>query len=386
MGFVQEDRFFRDQRIVAATQQDASLQSPKIQKHLSPSHSSPCSIDILEGLTPPSNKEFAFTSHRIGSGSYNSLEKHPVRTVKGGIVGVVDRVNAGMIHRDAKHLEAARQKLHTLGPREIIVRLRHAADLFLDGELVVGGETMSADRYCQVQSMVTGSPVTHCLRNMHKIATVMRSLDVLLGNHLAYWRHDVGLQGLLSGMECQVRALGAQLPSNSPGVHQLWIPFLPFVPVVLKPGVGDPFSPDRIRSACIAAGLPEESISLYYSSGPEVGQTIRDTCGHFMMFGSADAIRPYRTDSRADVHGPGYSKVVFGPDLAPDWERFLPILIEGIMHNGGRSCINTSVIIAPSPHAEAIALRLAQELSQHKPKSVGDRSASLAFYPNPLLP
>jgi hypothetical protein len=54
------------------------------------------------------------------------------------------------------------------------------------------------------------------------------------------------------------------------------------------------------------------------------------------------------------------------------------------MHNGGRSCINTSVIIAPPPHAEAIAHRLARDLLHYTPKPLGDRSASLAFYPNPL--
>lgn len=385
MGFVQFDPPLKNQRGPAASQSGQDIQHHRPYSSTGQPAPSPLSINPLEGLAPPTRDgEVTFRSYRIGKGLYRSLEHHRITSVGGDAVGLADRVNAGMIPQDARYLGGVRQQLKELGPRKIIDLLRHAADLFLEDELLVGEEVMSPKRYCQLQSMVTGSPVSHCLRNMHKIADVMRSLNILLANHLAHWRHDIGLHSLLRNGECQVKALGAQLPSNSPGVHQLWIPFLPFVPVVLKPGSGDPFSPARIRSACIAAGLPEHAISLYYSSGADVGQTIREACGHFMMFGSADAIRPYRLDPRADIHGPGYSKVVFGPDLAPNWEQFLPILIEGIMHNGGRSCINTSVIIAPPPHAEAIAHRLARDLLHYTPKPLGDRSASLAFYPNPL--
>ncbi|NIV49759.1 MAG: aldehyde dehydrogenase, partial [Gammaproteobacteria bacterium] len=50
-------------------------------------------------------------------------------------------------------------------------------------------------------------------------------------------------------------ALGAVLPSNSPGVHSLWIPSVALkVPVVLKPGSQEPWTPLRIANALLAAG------------------------------------------------------------------------------------------------------------------------------------
>jgi hypothetical protein len=298
MGFLDDS--------IAATAKRAVVQTgPRPQPHdalrasqLSHNEPSQLSADLMQGLRVPSAPSFRISSYRLGRGRYQSLESQDVSNIVGQQVGLVDRVNAGMIVSDARKLEAVSAQIRKLGPQRIVSILEEAATVFLEGELEVGGEKMSAARYCEVQSMVTGSPVTHCARNMHKIAYVMRNLRTLLSNHLTHWRHDLGLAGLFSTLECRAKSLGAQLPSNSPGVHQLWIPFLPFVPVMLKPGSGDPFSPARIRSACVAAGLPEESISLYYSSGPEAGRVLRDVCGHFMMFGSAHAIRPYRSACR----------------------------------------------------------------------------------------
>ena len=46
------------------------------------------------------------------------------------------------------------------------------------------------------------------------------------------------------------RIFGAVLPSNSPGVHALWIPaFVLKAPIVLKPGREEPWTPLRVIEA-----------------------------------------------------------------------------------------------------------------------------------------
>ena len=35
-----------------------------------------------------------------------------------------------------------------------------------------------------------------------------------------------------------------------------------------------------------------------------------------MIFGSGASVRPWLGDSRIEIHGPGYSKVMLGPDKA----------------------------------------------------------------------
>src|SRR6185436_18855149 len=55
----------------------------------------------------------------------------------------------------------------------------------------------------------------------------------------------------------QSRALGIVLPSNSPGVHGLWIPAIALkMPLVLRPGSAEPWTPYRLIQALMKAGVP----------------------------------------------------------------------------------------------------------------------------------
>ena len=50
-----------------------------------------------------------------------------------------------------------------------------------------------------------------------------------------------------AGTQAQTPVLGAVLPSNSPGVHTLWLPAIPLqIGLVLKPG-----SQEIWRSSCL---------------------------------------------------------------------------------------------------------------------------------------
>ena len=64
--------------------------------------------------------------------------------------------------------------------------------------------------------------------------------------------------------QAQTPVLGLVLPSNSPGVHTLWLPIIPMqIGLVLKPGPQEPWTPYRMTEAFFQAGIPREAISIY---------------------------------------------------------------------------------------------------------------------------
>jgi acyl-CoA reductase-like NAD-dependent aldehyde dehydrogenase len=82
------------------------------------------------------------------------------------------------------------------------------------------------------------------------------------------------------------------------------------------------------------------------------------------------------------VHGPGYSKVVIGPDVADQWEPYIDVIAESISNNGGRSCVNASGLWV-TKHADAIAEALATKLSAVIPRAADDPDAVLAPFADP---
>ena len=82
------------------------------------------------------------------------------------------------------------------------------------------------------------------------------------------------------------------------------------------------------------------------------------------------------------VHGPGFSKVIFGDDCVDDWERHLDVIVESVAANSGRGCINASAVYA-SRHTHAIAEALAARLGPIEVKPPDDAEAKLAAFTVP---
>jgi acyl-CoA reductase-like NAD-dependent aldehyde dehydrogenase len=177
-------------------------------------------------------------------------------------------------------------------------------------------------------------------------------------------------------------SLGVVLPSNSPGVHSLWIPAIAMkIPLVLKPGSAEPWSPYRIAQAMIKAGVPPAAFGFYPADHGGAG-VILQACGRGMFFGDSATIGGYADDPRIELHGTGYSKVVIGDDCADEWEKYLDVMVASIVENGGRSCINASGVWV-TRHGPEIAQALAQRLAQIVPRDAEDEEALLAPFANP---
>ena len=161
----------------------------------------------------------------------------------------------------------------------------------------------------------------------------------------------------------EARTFGAVLPSNSPGVHSLWVPAVALkTPIILKPGREEPWTPLRIIESLAAAGVPREAFGFYPTDHGGAG-TLLQVVDRAMLFGDASTTKAWANDPRVELHGPGYSKVILGDDAADEWEKHIDLMVGSIAANGGRSCINASAVWTPK-NADKIADALGQASSR----------------------
>lgn len=324
---------------------------------------------------------------------YRSLEVQTVRDLRTGEpVAEISQANRGLIARDlAAAAGEGRRALAGLTSAELLTICARAAVLFSEGEL----EGQGPEEYVRRLSATSGLPETLCRFNMEKIRAVLAGMaDVLSGltRGLDLSALDAGWgsqDGRRVSFQAQTDALGAVLPSNSPGVHTLWLPSCALkIPVVLKPGREEPWTPLRIVHALMAAGLPREAV-FYYPADHGGAVEILLRCGRSMFFGDAATVRPFRDDPRVQIHGPGWSKVIFGEDQVAqvdDWERHLDLLVRSIADNGGRSCLNASGVWIPATGARAgrrIAEALAERLARVEALPLDHPEARLAAFTRP---
>jgi acyl-CoA reductase-like NAD-dependent aldehyde dehydrogenase len=164
-------------------------------------------------------------------------------------------------------------------------------------------------------------------------------------------------------------------------VHALWLPTLALkVALAIKPGRQDPWTPWRIVQAFLAAGAPATAFG-FYPGDHAASNEILLRCGRSLLFGDAGTVAPWRGDARIEVHGPGWSKVVFGADAAPSWRRHLDVVVTSIAENGGRSCVNASGIRTPA-HGRELAAAVAERLATIAPRALDDPEAALVPFPS----
>ena len=206
-------------------------------------------------------------------------------------------------------------------------------------------------------SATSGLPHNLCRRNMSKIYEVFTEMPTILG-------------GLTRGLDPEVldtgygeqsgspvsfypaaKSLGVVLPSNSPGVNSIWMPAVALkIPVVLKPGREEPWTPYRIIQAFIAAGCPPEAF-CFYPTSHEGSSTIMSACDRSIIFGDEHTLRSMRILQFR--HMDGWSKILIGTDQVEHWQDYL-ILSPPRWCRMGRSCINASAVVTPA-HGREIA-------------------------------
>jgi len=306
----------------------------------------------------------------------------------GAPIAQISRANGGLVQRDLRKAQQARDVLRAIPIDELIARVAAAGDLYLHATLPIGDGTQTPDEFVRAQSATTGLPERLARANMKKngfVLTEMRKILAALTRDLHFDVLTTGHgeeRGVPISYQAQSPALGLVLPSNSPGVHTLWLPVIPLqLGLVLKPGSQEPWTPYRIAEAFFAAGIPRAAISIYPGQH-DVGAAVLEGCGRSLLFGGQAAVDQHRGNPRVQVHGPGFSKILIGDDVVDRWANYLDLLVESVITNGGRGCINASGIWA-SRHTEEIASAIAERVAAIQPLPPDHPEALLAAFTVP---
>jgi len=320
---------------------------------------------------------------------YDSLEKDEVvHFSTGEPIATVSRANGGLIQRDVRKAQRARDVLREIPIQELIDRAGKAGELYMNATLPMGTGTQSPDEFARAQSASTGLPEKMCRANMKKngfvLAEMRRILESLTrGLSLEVLSNGHGEErGVPISFQVQSPVVGLVLPSNSPGVHTLWLPIIPLqIGLVLKPGPQEPWTPYRMTEAFFQAGIPREAISLY-PGGADVGAAVLDAFDRTMIFGGQATVDRYRGNPKVQAHGPGFSKILIGDDVVDRWQDFLDMMVDSVFLNSGRGCINCSGIWA-SRHTREIADAIAGRLAKIEALPPEHPDASIAAFTIP---
>ncbi|MGH9835060.1 MAG: aldehyde dehydrogenase family protein [Blastocatellia bacterium] len=321
---------------------------------------------------------------------YTSLETEDVvHFITGEKLARVSQANTGLLGRDMRQAERARQALTEIPINELIAMMKKAADLYLNATLPMGDGKQTPEDFARQQSASTGLPEQMCKANMSKNHFVLTNMDKILdaltrGLDLNILSRGYGIEsrGVTVSYQAQAPVLGLVLPSNSPGVHTLWLPVIPMqIGLLLKPGPQEPWTPYRMTAAFTEAGVPKEAIAVYPGGG-EMGAEVVRRSNRTMIFGGTATVERYRGDTRVQVHGPGFTKILLGDDVVDDWEKYLDVMVDSVFLNSGRGCINCSGVWA-SRHTKEIAEALAERIGPVEPKPPEDPEAKLAAFTVP---
>jgi len=320
---------------------------------------------------------------------YQSLEfDNVVHFSTGEPIAKVGRANGGLIQRDMRKAQHARDVLTAIPIDELIAKVGRAGDLFMNGTIPMGNGSQTPDEFARAQSASTGLPENMVRLNMKKNAFVLGEMRNILtsltrGLDLNVLTRGYGEErGVPISFQAQTPVLGLVLPSNSPGVHALWLPIIPMqIGLVLKPGPQEPWTPYRMAGAFFEAGIPREAISIYPGEG-DVGAAVLDSCSRSVIFGGQPTVDRYRGNPKVQAHGPGFSKILLGDDEVDNWEKYLDIMVESVAINSGRGCINCSGIWA-SRHTREIADAIAKRLAEIRALPPDNPDAKLAAFTVP---
>lgn len=320
---------------------------------------------------------------------YESLDKANVVDCRSGaVLATVSQVNAGIIRKDLARVAESRAALKKFSVSQLIEICARAGEQFINGTLPLGaGQTQSPKQYLETLSATSGLPHVMVRRNMNKIHQALTNMGKVLngltrGLDLLILDKGIGEQnGARVCYYAATQSLGLVMPSNSPAVNSLWLPAIPLkIPVIIKPGKDEPWTPYRLVQAFIAAGCPAEAFGFYPTDHEGAGEILR-SCGRALIFGDKSTTSQYANNPAIQIHGPGYSKILIADDEIDRWPEFIDVIVSAISENGGRSCINASTVVVPK-HGAEIAEALAKKLGPIAPVAPEDDKAKLSSFAN----
>ena len=131
---------------------------------------------------------------------YESLEVDEVKHfITGEPIAKVSQANGGIIGRDMRTAQKARDILRQIPIAELLEMVKKAGDLYEKATLPIGDGTQTPDEFAHQQSASTGLPEHMCKMNMAKNAFVLANMDKILDCLTRGLRSEHPHQGLGHG-------------------------------------------------------------------------------------------------------------------------------------------------------------------------------------------
>src|SRR6187431_1002626 len=112
---------------------------------------------------------------------YESLEfDQVVHSVTGETLAKVSQANPGLLAKDMRKAQRAREVLREIPCRDLVQMMKKAADFYKDATLPMGDGAQSPDDFARQQSASTGLPEHMCKANMSKNSFVLKNMDKIL--------------------------------------------------------------------------------------------------------------------------------------------------------------------------------------------------------------
>src|SRR5262245_10980191 len=100
---------------------------------------------------------------------YTSMEvDEVVHFADGDPIARVSRANGGLIQRDMRKAQRARDVLREFSIDDLMTRAGRAGELYMSATLPMGDGTQTPDEFVRAQSASTGLPEHMCRANMKK--------------------------------------------------------------------------------------------------------------------------------------------------------------------------------------------------------------------------
>lgn len=276
---------------------------------------------------------------RVG---YASIERAALIGFDGSRLGEATITPPLLVHEIARRTSTA---FTSLPIRDVLAIFGRAAEHFFSGS----PDGLAPDAYARHASLASGLPLSvvrrqtlclfpQALRMMNQFVEVQSpgGLDVF-DTHF----YDAG--GIRIGFTPRGRNVGFVMPGNHPSVHFMWLCALAMkMPVLVRPSNDDPFTPYRLVSALLEAGLPGDAIA-FVPGAHDLVDPIVQACSLSVLFGAQGLADRYASNRNVKIHGPGRSKVVVLADA--DFDRTVDLICRLVMDDAGRGCINGSAVI-----------------------------------------
>ncbi len=301
----------------------------------------------------------------------------------------VSRANGGLIGRDMRKAQRAREVLREIPIDDLIARVGAAGELYMNATLPMGDGSQTPDEFAKAQSASTGLPERMCRANMKKngfVLAEMRRILTSLTRGLVVRRAVVGARRRARRSD--------QLPGAEPGAR-------PRAAVELARRAhavaADHPDADRPRAQAGPAGtvdavphgrsvLPGRASRAKRSRSipaePDVGAAVLEHCERALdLRRHGDG----RSLSRQRQGAGARSWLLEDPPRRRRGRQLgeVPrLMVESVFANSGRGCINCSGIWA-SRHTREIADALAKRLAAVRPLKPDNPDASLAAFTIP---